>query len=1066
MKHLSRWLIGALLAVPALPGTAAPHNYPKAFPEDRTVEIAPAADGKAAAEVKLPPVPTRKGATPVLVSNIRMKHTSPNGWNHSAGLTVNGKTVTSHRISGEQRLLFRGDALESDYAKEPKTPWWRSNRLLIFFAQDGIERMSSHVVAPKEEGYGYYLELGDMLKSDGENLLRFDYALKQGALKNDPPLLIKNLNVVYIPDDELKQLQPRLAPTREKDPAGRLFDNAFAVNQSLTIAPPETGLAYGRCELPPVPEKQGFIPVLRFDARLNNSTLSGWHHYVTVTVNGKRLDKLTAAGEPRLLFRGETVVSTYESWSAAKGREWWNAGLLFAFFAPEKAEQVDPHLISAREEGFVFYLDVSDCIHQLKIGADDRLEGNEPNVIEFGNSAKRPLVLKDINIVYLPAAMLEKARPKAKLTRYESGKGAASIRFPGGLLQVNEAGGMEIVAGDDRFFLAGRISYPAKPRMRFNLFGIEKTEGEPGWKPVVKQVSPEEISVSAQGKQYRVERRITKAGHRFNVVDTIANLTGGDIGFAYYEDISANQEPRSDYRLAGLSNARGAGYDAGPNPSLFATGDHGAAVGLLTEDTLSRCKLEMIAKGNVLSVGVPGMGLPKGESLVREWAIYPMPKEGRYYDFVNQVRRDWDVNMTLIGPSISGEYEGWPPTLRPAFKQIRPWFEYATGAMLNRDEFIAAVKPKMEQHRKAFPDIWLLGSLETNLVPLNCEDLPWKDELPLTYGDRSRPDSQYGIYATKSATEKIDAISPLKDSILRSADGRAMLDSYFIYANQPTVNLMVQPELGNARYKQILEQIDFLIDRVGFNAIYMDQFPPKPREGYRYDRWAGRSVTLAPDGTIATKYYSYAYTGVSARMAIIEKIRSKGCLFRCNGSPVSKEEQKMKIFCFHEMENSRFDPMLFLDSKPPETISQVSAHLSPSPAVANLRPIRYTKDYSLFPRVVMRGTIMALRNGVMPYYYNVGPEKAKVNCEIANHFFPFTPVELNEGFLVGRERTITAVSGDFKVAGKKQPKVCYFDRDGYPKSPAQVTVTGTPDNWLAAVKLHDWNEVVVLEVQD
>ena len=44
MKHLSRWLIGALLTVSALPGSAAPHNYPKAFPKDLTVEIAPAAE--------------------------------------------------------------------------------------------------------------------------------------------------------------------------------------------------------------------------------------------------------------------------------------------------------------------------------------------------------------------------------------------------------------------------------------------------------------------------------------------------------------------------------------------------------------------------------------------------------------------------------------------------------------------------------------------------------------------------------------------------------------------------------------------------------------------------------------------------------------------------------------------------------------------------------------------------------------------------------------------------------------------------------------------------------------
>ena len=423
--------------------------------------------------------------------------------------------------------------------------------------------------------------------------------------------------------------------------------------------------------------------------------------------------------------------------------------------------------------------------------------------------------------------------------------------------------------------------------------------------------------------------------------------------------------------------------------------------------------------------------------------------------------------MTLIGPTIAGEMDGWPESLRPAFKHIRPWFEFATGAMMNRDEYLAAVRPKIEMHKKAFPGIYVLAELEANLVPLNCENLAWKDELPLTYGDRTRPDSRYGAYATQSATAKIDAISPLKDSILRSADGRALLDSYFIYAGQPIVNLMVQPELNNARFRQILEQIDFLVDNAGFNGIYVDQFPPKPREGYSYDRWDGRSVTLQADGTIATKFYSYAYTGVSARVKIIEKVRAKGCLFRCNGSPVSKEEQAMRIFSFHEQENSRFEPMLFLDGKPPETISQVSAHLAPSPATMLLRPAHYTRDHSLFPRIVTKGIIMALRNGVIPYYYNLGSVGAGVNCDLGNHLFPFTTVELHEGFLIGAERTVTAVSGEFGLSGKKPPTIYCYDRDGNPKNPAgMVTVSGLPEHWTVSVKLDDWNAVAIMEVGD
>ncbi len=1076
MMRIGKRLWGMMWVLLASAVLAAGRDYGEAFTALPAVRIAPSESGQAFAAVQLPAVARRPGFTAVLAFRVRAAHTTPRGWSHLMSLELNGKAVTPARFSGEVRLLFRGERMVDNYSSDPaknQTEWWRNGRLLVFYSPEVGARLDPHATTALEEGLDYYLDAGDLLRADGENTLRLGYYLKRGALKNNPELLVERLRVVYVPDAELRKAQLRLKPGRQKDTAGRSFENAFVFNQALEIPPAPSGIASAACELPAVPARGGYVPVLRFDARIRNSALSGWHHYFFLKVNGVRLEKQMPSGAQRLLYRGETVSSTYESWSAAKGREWWGSGMLLAFFAPPSATLPDPHLLSARDEGFVYYLDISDCVHLSRIGADDRLEGGEPNLVEFGYSPAAgmiakgmPLLLKDINIVYIPEAEMRKARPAIPLTRREQGEAAARLSFAGGTLQVNTTGGLEIAVGQDRFFVETRVSYAARPAMKFNRLAASKLEGEVGWKPEVRQVSADEAVVTAQGRDYAFRRRILRDGHRFRVVDTIANAGKGEIGLAVFEELSANQPARSDYRLAGLANARGAGYDAGVNPTVYAPGEHGAAVGLLVEDTLSRCKLEMGARANLLSVGIPAVGLPPGETLVREWAIYPRPENRGYYDFINQVRRDWKVNITVPGPSVSAEHAIPPATLKPAFLQVRPWFEYATGAGLSRDEFLAEVKPRMAALRKAYPGVVILASLETNLVPLDCTNLPWKDELPLTYGDRTNENSQYGIYASAEATRKLDALTPLRDSILRSADGRALLDTYFIYKKQALVNLMVQPDGGNARERQIHEQIDFCVDVAGFDGIYLDQFPPKPREGYSLDRWDGRSVTLNPDGTIATKFYSYAYKGVGARVRIIEKVRSKGVMFRCNGSPVSREEQGLGIVSFHEQENTRFDPMLFLDEKPPETISQVSAHLAPSPAVVILRPGRYTRDFALFPRLVTKGIILALRNGVLPYYYNVGPESAKVDCTLGNHCFPFTTVELHEGWLVGKERTITAVSGEYAVAGTRRPAVFSFDRNGYPKEATGVAITGGPGKWRAKVQLDDWNEVTILEVRD
>ena len=79
--------------------------------------------------------------------------------------------------------------------------------------------------------------------------------------------------------------------------------------------------------------------------------------------------------------------------------------------------------------------------------------------------------------------------------------------------------------------------------------------------------------------------------------------------------------------------------------------------------------------------------------------------------------------------------------------------------------------------------------------------------------------------------------------------------------------------------------------------------------------------------------------------------------------------------------------------------------------------------------------------------------------------FPFTPVELGEGVLKGKERTIAVFSGKFTVAGNEQPKLHYFNNFGIRKT-ADCQITGEPGAWTGNVKLDDWNEIAVIEVQD
>jgi hypothetical protein len=106
--------------------------------------------------------------------------------------------------------------------------------------------------------------------------------------------------------------------------------------------------------------------------------------------------------------------------------------------------------------------------------------------------------------------------------------------------------------------------------------------------------------------------------------------------------------------------------------------------------------------------------------------------------------------------------------------------------------------------------------------------------------------SKYGLTLTKEQTVILEG-NPYAGSVLRTADGRMLVDTY--YAKEPFINLMLYLVEGNYRYKRYFEQIDFLMDQVGCNGIYIDQFSMGWAATERWDRrtmdkWDGHTVDI------------------------------------------------------------------------------------------------------------------------------------------------------------------------------------------------------------------------------
>ncbi len=823
-------------------------------------------------------------------------------------------------------------------------------------------------------------------------------------------------------------------------------------------------------KLPSFPFRRNGLLCLRFEACLKRPAPAGWNPYLGVIVNGEALGPDTKFGFRRLLKRGQFAETTIGP------QNWWGhrGGLpvLLTFFGPG-GDVLDKRVTKEREEGYWYLLDITDAAHCIRRGADNRIESEEPNAITFVNTCiaryvrkarTRPVMtLSHLEIGYLPPALAD-ALHEGQLERFQPIASGPTLRGEGFSVRVAESGGMELDVNGERYFIRSAFSYPGKTEAGRNTLHPNRAEGQPGWKPTVRREG-DAVVVEAAGAQYRITRRIRLDGPRVRVADTIENRLDEPVGLAVENTLALGRMPAPGrWRVAGTDRFAQIGGCAA-NPTLFAAQAR-SSVGVVAEDDVFRLQLELLRRGNAFDFRTTHFGLDRRKSYTLEWTLYPSARRG-YFDFVNQVRRDWGVNYTIEGPFV---FDGVIRRGRKARIYVfGPWLDYHHDGSLTRARYRARVEPTLRRLKAEQPDGVFMPKIETNLFTIVKTRLPGGDALP----GSDRKTGRYGFILTKEQTLVLErGLGPWADSILRTQDGRIVIDTYYegYHRNKAELfNLLLRVRVGNHRYRVFFDQIDFVMDRIGFNGVYIDQFATEGnfsrRDRFTWEEWDGHTVDLDPSGRLAGRRTDCNLAGAAARAKILRRILAKGGKVVINGQSTVRETRGLPVFRFQEMDNDGVNPLRFLHGKPPIYYWQARGHLG-SPIILGLRPVRFGEEGKRhWAEVITKGVITGLRNGVLYYYYtstipSSGPGAGEYGP--VNHMFPFTPVELHEGWLVGKERVIACVSGAYDWPHAARPQCHLFDLRGRER-PSDFRVTRAGAGWKVQVKLDDWNAIAVIE---
>lgn len=841
---------------------------------------------------------------------------------------------------------------------------------------------------------------------------------------------------------------------------------------------------------PALPERKNRIPVLRFRGRINSPGIDGWGHYLGINLNNRQLDGNTTHGTCRIVNRNPqmdvVIKQQARSWSLWGKNPPCETSL--TLFFSNVWDVMDNRSRSDREEMYWYVIDISDLVNYRVTGYDNLDWSAKPNTLTLSNNVlfrfsrdrKMDIVLEDFAVGTIPRKEWRE-RVEAHVARVLPLTRPFTLNGTGFRIEFGARGSFNISTGGELFAVESIFSSPGE-RIHFNALSEKPgTNQHPAWQVSVSRKQAGEALIAAVCPQYSVTRRVRIVGDKVRVIDTIKNTDTKPVGILLQHLLTAPQ-PFKDFRLAGAPES--AIGNAAANPTIFVnTGK--AALGLVAEDNVLRLQFSATAQLNRTVFRASRFGLDSGRERTCEWTLYPMDKKSDYWGFINRVRKDWRVIHTIDGPF------GWfhvqrkqallsdPDKLRRYLKRKRlkivvlaPWPDHAnmdddTGEAITLEKYKAIMQHAIQCFRKVDPKILCIGALEAPCA--------------MTFSDqdakklhKAMSDKRGYLRIPMSLFKEMHLRDPGHADCLLMDKKKQPLVGLFIQGARgkpPWIKrawLPVYSAPGNAQRKNMLEQERFLMEEVGMDGVYMDSFSHAWGASdfrYTWDRWDGLTVDINPEtGRIDGKYLDAGFVGTPVRVEYIRAALDKGKVFVCNSFPAVRETQALPAHRFEEAEWFIRPLALGRGEKPGLHRRLTAGHLSSSIGLGH-RPVRLKQPgLDNYSRVIMKSVIVLLRNGMLYYHYGTEiPESGPGAGEYGpiNHMFPITPVELGPGFVIGKERIVTAISRTFTWPNAKRPEVLVFDVTGRPAK-GKVQIRQAKDGWAVDLTIENWENIAVI----
>ena len=519
--------------------------------------------------------------------------------------------------------------------------------------------------------------------------------------------------------------------------------------------------------------------------------------------------------------------------------------------------------------------------------------------------------------------------------------------------------------------------------------GTADGKGEAQWRVETKKPDEKNYMVSAEGKFYSVNRKITLHANRIDIRDTIRNTNADVLGI-----ILSNQVKTGGIPAPSVLTPK--------NYTLFIeAADHGLTlVGL---DDLYQLQQHTYHRNGVAAMATDKFGLDVGASYTIHWAVYPTATSD-YLEFVNTFRKVEKLNRTVDGAfALVGEDGKTGPDVRAT--PISPEIIKAKG--VKYVSYFYLIAPPDD------PGLSLEG-IELQHFPKESALL--KKSIAETHrlnpGVKAMYHIAHGLYMTNKPKELFP------DSRVIRADDRQVFygsDSpayYCQFISQERFDegyrwWIFYPTMTNSFGQAMLKGIDYMLDEIGASSMYADGFfggyayVGGNSSGHTHDIWDGHSVEIDPNTkTVKRKLGNVALMARPVLKAVIRKVAAKGGVVITNGRSGPRSLWKENYFTTCETAGR-------------DQLAIERLYIGPT-ITAFGDPTRIKSRQGLYGDILGKLKLGSL------YFYFGDKDYAVKDKMIVRHMYPFTREETHAGWAKGRERIVTMVSGVYGWRDDKQ----------------------------------------------